>query len=417
MAPLSSPGGAAPLRRRTRRTRHVVAAWATAAVVALLAACSPGAAGDAAPSAPAPDVAPPSATDPEPAPTTVPAAPEEPVEAPPRYLLATEAESDGLAVVDPTIRDGSAVVDRVEVGAAPWGIAVHAPTRRAYVSTAQGVAVVDLATRERVDLIPYRDAPDRAGFGEYRRGGMGIAVSPDGARVYVAVHRGDSSTLETIDVASREVLASTPVGLRPFDVLVAADGSEVYTVDHDEFSVHVVDTTTFEARRIEVAPFGTEGGLASFEKPHYAVLDDDGALLLPYQGRVLVRLDPATGTTSSVPSAADSHQHGVARAPDGRVVVVGNGPFGNAAGGPNVTVLDPATGAEQVAPLTRRHETVTTWTDPVTGALSAVLAGGYTQAEAWDGATVVDLGTLATYEIQIPGRPQVVVPLPEGPTA
>ncbi|UKJ65225.1 YncE family protein [Cellulosimicrobium cellulans] len=407
-----------PPSRRTRRSRHVVRAWATAAVVAVLAACSPGHAGDAVPSAPAPtpDVAPPV---PAPAPdlSGEPAAPEEPVEAPARYLLATEAESDGLAVVDPTIRAGSAVVDRVEVGAAPWGVAVHAPTMRGYVSTAQGVAVVDLATRERVDLIPYRDTPARARFGEYRRGGMGIAVSPDGARVYVAVHRGDSSTLETIDVASRGVLASTPVGLRPFDVLVAADGSEVYTVDHDEFSVHVVDTTTFDARRIEVAPFGTEGGLASFEKPHYAVLDDDGSLLLPYQGRVLVRLDPATGTTTSVPSAADSHQHGVARAPDGRVVVVGNGPFGNAAGGPNVTVLDPETGAEQVAPLTRRHETATTWTDPATGFLSAVLAGGYTQAEAWDGATVVDLDTLATYEIQIPGRPQVVVPLPEGPAA
>ncbi|MFD4991590.1 hypothetical protein ACFWH7_13415 [Cellulosimicrobium cellulans] len=411
---LSRPGGTAPVRRRTR---HAVAAWATTAVVAVIAACSPGAAGDAAPSAPAPDVAPSSPTEPVPAPTTEPSAPEEPAATPPRYLLATEAESDGLAVVDPMIREGSAVVDRIEVGAAPWGVAVHAPTMRAYVSTAQGVAVVDLATRERVDLIPYRDTPSRVGFGEYRRGGMGIAVSPDGTRVYVAVHRGDSSTLETIDLASRDVLASTPVGLRPFDVLVAADGGEVYTVDHDEFSVHVVDATTFEARRIEVAPFGTEGGLASFEKPHYAVLDDDGSLLLPYQGRVLVRLDPATGTTTSVPSAADSHQHGMARAPDGRVVVVGNGPFGNAAGGPNVTVLDPATGAEQVAPLTRRHETATTWTDPATGSLSAVLAGGYTQAEAWDGATVVDLGTLDTYEIQIPGRPQVVVPLPEGPAA
>ncbi|SIQ56337.1 40-residue YVTN family beta-propeller repeat-containing protein [Cellulosimicrobium aquatile] len=414
---------APPVPRRTdrpgnRRPRHVVA-WAAALGVAVLAACTPGGAGDdAAPAAPPSPAASPQtpATTPADGPTT-PAPDAVPAVETPRFLLATEAESDGLAVVDPTIREGSAVVDRIEVGAAPWGVAVHAPTMRAYVSTAQGVAVVNLATRERVDLLPYRDAPARVAFGEYRRGGMGIAVSPDGARVHVAVHRGDSSTLETIDVASREVVASTPVGLRPFDVLVAADGGEVYTVDHDTFSVHVVDTTTFEARRIEVAPFGTDGGLASFEKPHYAVLDDDGSLLLPYQGRVLVRLDPATGTTTTVASAADSHQHGVARAPDGRVVVVGNGPFGNATGGPNVTVLDPATGAEQVTSLTRRHETVTTWTDPATGRPSAVLAGGYTQAEAWDGATVVDLGTLDTYEIQIPGRPQVVVPLPEGPAA
>ncbi|MET3975476.1 hypothetical protein [Cellulosimicrobium sp. 4261] len=419
VAPPSLRGAGRPRIRRPRRA----AAWVTALGVAVLAACTPGGTGaDATLSAPRSPAA--SAQAPETTPgdeptTPVPDAPAgtTPAAETSRFLLATEAESDGLAVVDPTIREGSAVVDRIEVGAAPWGVAVHAPTMRAYVSTAQGVAVVDLATRARVDLLPYRDAPARVAFGEYRRGGMGIAVSPDGTRVHVAVHRGDSSTLETIDVASREVVASTPVGLRPFDVLVAADGREVYTVDHDAFSVHVVDTTTFGARRIEVAPFGTDGGLASFEKPHYAVLDDDGSLLLPYQGRVLVRLDPATGTTTTVASAADSHQHGVARAPDGRVVVVGNGPFGNATGGPNVTVLDPATGTEEVTPLTRRHETVTTWTDPATGRPSAVLAGGYTQAEAWDGATVVDLATLDTYEIQIPGRPQVVVPLPEGPAA
>ncbi|QJW36393.1 YncE family protein [Cellulosimicrobium protaetiae] len=407
----TAPGRTTAATRAWRRG----ALWITSLAV-LLAACSPGSPADPTTPDPAPPGPSSPASDPEvPAPEAEPTV--EPEDAAPRYLLATEAESDGLAVVDPTVREGSAVVDRVEVGAAPWGIAVHAPSMRAYVSTAQGVAVVDLTSRERVDLIPYRDSPARVGFGEHRRGGMGIAVSPDGARVHVAVHRGDSSTLETVDVAAREVVASTPVGLRTFDVLVATDGGEVYTVDHDQFSVHVVDTTTFETRRIEVAPFGTEGGLASFEKPHYSVLDDDGALLLPYQGRVLVRLDPATGTTTTVPSAADSHQHGVARTPDGRVVVVGNGPFGNATGGPNVAVLDPATGEERVAPLTRRHETVTTWTDPGTGALSAVLAGGYTQAEAWDGATVVDLATLESYEIQIPGRPQVVVPLPEGPAA
>jgi len=383
-------------------------------LILALGACAPGGA-DGAPTsgtgasgtsaAPAAPSSPGSASPPSPS-TPVPA----------RYLLATQAGSDSLVIVDPADRDGSAVVGRIEVGEAPWGVAVHPGTRRAYVATARGVAVVDLDARRRVARVPYRDTPAHVSYGEYRLGGTGIAVSPDGRRVYVAVNRGGSSTLETIDVASRRVVASTPVGLRPFDVLVSADGREAYTVDHDAFSVHVVDTRTFDARRIEVAPFGTEGGLASFEKPHYGVLDDDGALLLPYQGRVVVRLDPATGRTSTIPQTADSHQHGVTRTPDGRLVVVGDGPFGNADGGPNVAVLDPATGEERVEALDRVHETATTWTDPADGALKAVLAGGYTQSGAWDGATVVDLATLETYEIQIPGRPQVVVPLPEGPT-
>ncbi|MFD6093012.1 hypothetical protein ACFWGN_12900 [Oerskovia sp. NPDC060338] len=405
-----------PWRPRDPRRRALVGGVGLA-VAALLAACSPASPGgpggtstaSAAPrasTAPVPEASAPPEGVPE-ADAGHPAAP--------RLLLATEAGSDGLAIVDPSIREGSAVVDRVVVGPAPWGVAVHAASGRAFVSTAQGVAVVDLAARERIDLIPYRDAPLDVRFGEYRRGGMGIAVSPDGARVHVAVHRGDSSTLETIDVATREVVASTPVGLRPFDVLVSADGAHVYTVDHDSFTVHVVDTTTFEARRIDVAPFGTEGGLASWEKPHYAALTPDGDLLLPYQGLTLVSLDPDDGTWTSTPLTANSHQHGVALVPDGRVVAVGNGSFGTATGDPNVTILDPATGAEAVVPLDRRHETVTTWTDPATGALQAVLSGGYTQAQSWDGATVVDLTTHDTYEISIPGRPQVVVPLQEGP--
>lgn len=386
-----------------------------ATCLALLTGCATGQPSAGAPSSPPAASAPTptgddlAASDPQPTPTGPPTTPA-------RYLLATEADADGLAIVDPSIREGSAVVDRVVVGAAPWGIAVHAPTGRAFVSTAQGVAVVDLASRERTDLIPYRDAPQDVRYGEYRRGGMGIAVSPDGARVYVAVHRGDSSTLETIDLATREVVASTPVGLRPFDVLISDDGSEVYTIDHDSFTVHVVDTATSRARRIEVAPFGTEGGLGSWEKPHYAALAADGDLLMPYQGLTLVSLDPDSGTFTTSPLTANSHQHGVAVAPDGRVVAAGNGAFGTATGGPNVTIFDPATSAEVVVPLDRRHETVTTWTDPATGALQAVLSGGYTQAQAWNGATVIDLATRTTYEISIPGRPQVVVPLEEGTT-
>ncbi|MHA7134109.1 YncE family protein [Oerskovia turbata] len=401
-------------RRAHRSRRRATLLGAGLATAVLLAACSP--APPAAPAGTPTASAAPRPAAPAPAPDTSPAPQADPAQpAPPRLLLATEAESDGLAVVDPSIREGSAVVDRIVVGPAPWGVAVHAASGRAFVSTTQGVAVVDLAARERTDLIPYRDAPRDVRYGEYRPGGMGIAVSPDGARVHVAVHQGGSSTLETIDVATREVVASTPVGLRPFDVLVSADGAHAYTVDHDSFTVHVVDTATFEARRIDVAPFGTEGGLGSWEKPHYAALAPDGDLLLPYQGLMLVALDPDDGTWTSTPLTANSHQHGVALTPDGRVVAIGNGAFGTATGDPNLTILDPATGAEAVIPLDRRHETVTTWADPATGALQAVLSGGYTQAQSWDGATVVDLATHDTYEISIPGRPQVVVPLQEGP--
>ncbi|MFI6423613.1 hypothetical protein [Promicromonospora sp. NPDC050880] len=86
-------------------------------------------------------------------------------------LLATQADGDSIALVDPRDRDGSAVVDEITVGAAPWDVAVHPGSGRAFVSTAEGVAVVDLATHERTHLLAYRHRPDRvAGASTVRAG-------------------------------------------------------------------------------------------------------------------------------------------------------------------------------------------------------------------------------------------------------
>lgn len=412
-----------PVPRRTglRARAGAASAVASAAALVLLAGCTPAVSDPSAqlsaqPStspATSPPAASPSPTAPSPSASPSPPPLPSPVADEPQLLLVTQADRDSVALVDPRDRDGSAVVDEITVGAAPWDVAVHPGSGRAFVSTAQGVAVVDVATGERTDVLGYRHRPREVAYGEYRPGGLGLAVSADGGTVHVAVSTGDEAFLETIDVATGRVEHSTPVGRRPFDVLISHDGDEVYTVDHDGFTVTVVDTTTFDAHAVEVAPFGTEGGLASFEKPHYAVLDPGGDLLLPYQGRVLARVDPDSGEVTTSELGADTHQHGVARADDGTLVVAGNGPFGNAARGASIEVVSPD-GDSTVLPTDRRHETVAIWQDA--GHAYGVLAGGYTQEGAWDGMTVVPLdaandGTDDSYEIRVPGRPQAVVPV------
>lgn len=423
---------ALPIRRRALPRPRALAGRTAACVAAgvLLAGCGPAApaaeqaAATLTPSptrsaTPAPSASPsPSAS---PAPGRDTAAQDEPAQDE-QLLLVTQADRDSVALVDPRDRDGSAVVDEITVGAAPWDVAVHEESKRAFVSTAEGVAVVDLAARERTALLRYAHRPGRVAYGEYRPGGLGLEVSPDGATAYVAVSTGDQAFLEAIDVADGEVEHTVPVGRRPFDVLVGADGREVYTIDHDGFTVTVVDTATFDTRAVQVAPFGTEGGLASFEKPHYAVLDPSGDLLLPYQGRALARVGPGSGDVTTTDLAADTHQHGVARAGDGTLVIAGNGPFGNATRGASIEVVSPD-GDSTVLPTDRRHETVTTWQDEA-GDTFGVLAGGYTQDGAWDGLTVLPLeaaldGADESYEIRVPGRPQTVVPvtLPEQTSA
>ena len=313
-------------------------------------------------------------------------------------LLVTNAAARHVSFVDPT-RGG---VSRVEVGVAPWGLAL-ATDDLAYVATAEGVMVVDIRRREWVARIPYRADVGSPAFGEYRPGGMGIAVAPDRRHVYVGVFLPDhSGRLEVIDAVQRTVIASVPIGVRPFQVLVSHDGREVYTIDHDTVTVTVVDTRTYTARTLPVQPLGN-GGWGSWDKPHYAVLRADGHLLLPVQGETLVDLDPATGAARTLPMQGRTHQHGVALAPDGhRLLIVGTGPAGGARGGPRLTMLDLETQEEDHIPLQRPHEQVALSPD---GRL-AYLTGGFTFSDGgWDGLTIVDLQQETVTELPVPDRP------------
>lgn len=342
------------------------------------------------------------------------AAPEETPPAPPEasLSLATQASGDSLVFLNPA-DPTNPVEESVVVGQAPWDVYVTAG--QAFVSTAEGVAVVDLAERRRTALIPYANPASSITYGEYRAGGTGIVASADGSTVYVAVLRENgSSTLEKMDVSEGRTVATVEVGLRPFDILLSADGSEVYTIDHDSFSVHVVNTETLAARRIEVAPFGTQGGLASWEKPHYGAIDDAGNLLLPYQGLVLAVVDPASGAISVEDMTANSHQHGTALV-DGTLLVIGTGAFGNATGSPNLTIRNMETGTERIVPLDRLHETVVPWVHPETGKIYALLSGGYTRDGFWSGVTAVDLETFEQQELEVPGRPQALAVVPSTP--
>ncbi|MFE0464192.1 YncE family protein [Kitasatospora sp. NPDC058965] len=364
-----------------------------AAVVALLTGCQPAAAPEAAP-APTPSTAAPAPSSPAPTPAT---------------LLLTDFGADTVTFVDPSRPAPAADLGSVRVGTAPYGVAVG-PDGTAWVATAEGVAVVDTRARVRTALIPYTTPTGPVTTGEYRGGGLGIALAPDGRRVYVGVNvPGRNGALEVIDTATRAVVATAPVGRRPFDVDLSPDGRQVYVTGHDSFDVTVVDTTDLRTRRIEVAPYGTAGGLGSWRKPHYTVVRPaDGALLLPFEGERLAVVDPASGRVRIEPMTADTHQHGAALGPDGTLFVVGTGPVDpDRQRGPSLTVRAPD-GSERLVPLSGPHETVTPSPDGAT----AYVAGGYTRDGGWDGLSVVDVRTAAVTRLPVGHRPLAVAVLP-----
>ncbi|MFJ9575592.1 YncE family protein [Streptomyces sp. NPDC101191] len=359
-----------------------------AAATALLAGCARGGGtpAESAESRPVTASAPPT-TSPSPAGPT-----------PEGTLLVADFGSDTVTFVDPA----QGPLASVEVGTAPYGLVVGADGR-AWVATAEGVAVVDTGTRTRLALVPYRTATGPVTTGEYRSGGMGIALSPDGRRVYVGVNvPGGNGTLEVIDTTALRVTDRVPVGRRPFDVDVSRDGSEVYTTNHDSFDVTVVHADSLRTRRIEVAPYGTEGGLGSWLKPHYAAVSPtDGRLLLPFEGERLVVVDPRTGRQEIRPMTADTHQHGVTVTPDGTLLTVGTGPIDpDTDRGPSLTVRTPD-GSERVIPLDGPHEDVAVSADGRT----AYVTGGFTRDGFWDGLTVVDLTDGSTHRLPAGSRP------------
>lgn len=313
-------------------------------------------------------------------------------------LLVADFGSDTVTFVDPD----KGPVDRVEVGTAPYGLVVGGDGR-AWVATAEGVAVVDTRRRERQALIPYATDSGPVATGEYRGGGMGIALAPDGDRVYVGVNvPGGNGVLETVDTRTREVTDTAPVGRRPFDVDVSRDGREVYATDHDSFDVTVVRADgAGEPRRLEVAPYGTEGGLGSWLKPHYAVVrPSDGKLLLPFEGERLVVLDPRTGATRIERMTADTHQHGATITEDGTLFVVGTGPIAASDEDPSLTMRT-ADGTERVIPLDGPHEDVAVTPDGRT----AYVSGGFTRDGYWHGITAVDVQSGKTSRLTAGERP------------
>lgn len=303
-------------------------------------------------------------------------------------LAAVLPDRDALALVDPD----RGVVAQIPVGASPWGVAVSGS--RAFVSTARHVAVVDLLRRRVVGRVRYRTPIPAVERGEYRRGGMGIAASPDGRQVYVGVHTAGRGVLEIVDSRRLVTTRTARIGVRPFDVLVSPRGRTVSTVDHDSYGVTRVDVRDGSTRSFRVAPLGD----GAFDKLNYGAVDRRGRLLLPINGEVLAVLDPATGRVDRRRMRSRVHQAGVVRS-GSRLLTVGAEPLSGSSG-PNLSVFDLRTGRERLIALRRPHEDIAVSRDGRT----AYLSGGYTRG-GWPGLTIVSLPSGRTREVRLPAEP------------
>jgi YVTN family beta-propeller protein len=126
------------------------------------------------------------------------------------------------------------VLKDVEVGAVPIGVAITPDGARAYVANevSGGVSVIDTTTNTVVATIPVE-------------GGFAVAITPDGTRAYVA--NGDVSV---VDTASNTVIATISGLLDSIAIAITPDGTRAYVnnrgnpLAHIAPGVSVIDTAT-----------------------------------------------------------------------------------------------------------------------------------------------------------------------------
>ena len=122
-----------------------------------------------------------------------------------------------------------AVIDRVQVGYGLYGIAVSPDGDRVYVtSTESGISIIDAATHILTGQIPvYADT---------------LAVSPDGSLLY-AVSQWEE-TLYRIDISSREVTGVMDTGPIPQGIAINNEGTRIYITSLVDGTVKVIDSST-----------------------------------------------------------------------------------------------------------------------------------------------------------------------------
>ena len=228
----------------------------------------------------------------------------------------------------------------IQLGSAnayPAGIAVAPDGSRLYVAAnlTDALLIVDPSARKVVGTVPVGHLPD------------GVAVSRDGSRAFVA--NWGARTISMVDTATAAVVHTAVTGTHPSAIVASPTRSEIYVANTDSDSVSVLDARSGGVlRRIDLRPYpGSPIGAS----PNALAVSPDGERLYITLGGdnavAVVALGPAGATSGDavlghIPTAW--YPDAVALDPRGGTMFVTN--MKGLGIGPNVALPKSATGGE-----------------------------------------------------------------------
>jgi YVTN family beta-propeller protein len=158
-------------------------------------------------------------------------------------------------IVHPTTVPAAAAEIRYKT---PVNLAISPDGAEIYVvcEASDSVVVVEVAGGSKVAEIPVGGQPHD------------VAFSPDGGRAYVSNRLGDS--ISVIDVGHHRVIRTVPVGDEPHGLITDASGATLYVLNTADDSISVVDTSSLEETR----------RLRASRNPWSVALSPDGSRIL-----------------------------------------------------------------------------------------------------------------------------------------
>jgi YVTN family beta-propeller protein len=216
----------------------------------------------------------------------------------PAVMQTAAGGADGIAVVDVATRQ---VVSILPSGQDPGAFDLVPGGRLLVVSSEETAtaAVVDLAAGRVAASVPVGAAP------------AGVTAAPDGRLVAIATAHG----LELVDPVAGRVVDRVPTCARPRGVVFTPDGTHAFAACEEGAAVAVVDAA---AR----TPAG-ELALPEGSRPAALALDRDGHRLFVSNGRAgtVSAVDVASRRVVATSAPFGQSVSGIAVAPDGRLYV------------------------------------------------------------------------------------------------
>jgi YVTN family beta-propeller protein len=239
-------------------------------------------------------------------------------------LPAADRSADGIAVIDIATRKA---VRTIHSGQDPETFDLSPDGRWLYVSNEETaeISVVDLQAGTVTQRVKVGDEPE------------GVTVSPDGKVVYVACEADHS--IVAVDSSSFATLGRVMVGQRPRSIAVTPDGGTLFVTNENSWSISVLNAarhTLADTIRLPKPDAATTP-----PRPMGAVLSPDAKLLFVSNGRAksVSVIDVEKRTLLRTLADVGLRPWGIGVSADGSKLFTANGPAGD------VSIVDVATGA------------------------------------------------------------------------